>query len=104
MVIIHNGSFENEYEIFSHMHGDERNIMIFEVSNYAKYEDIPLGRFNVDWNNFDTAMNYTYRDRYRWIRRDNFNDFHRAIQYMLLSFYFNEYCTPHHYTLAFEAS
>ena len=48
MVIIHNGSFKNEYEIFSHMHGDERNVMIFEATNYAHYEDISLGRFNVD--------------------------------------------------------
>ena len=95
---------KKEYEIFSHMHGDERKVMIFEATNYAHYEDIPLGRFNVDWNHFDTAIDFTYRNRYKWIRTENFNDFHRAMQYMLLSFYFNGYCTPRLYDLAFEVT
>ena len=65
MAIIHNGRFDKEHEIFSHMHGDEINVKIFEVSNYARHEDIPLGRFNVEWNNFDTAMDLKYINKYR---------------------------------------
>ena len=102
MVIIHSGVFETEYEIFSHMNADEINVRIFEVSNYPRYEDIPFGRFNVEWNNFDDAMDFKYMNRYRWITKHDFNDFHRAMQYILLSFYFTDRCMPRPYTLMVE--
>ena len=94
MAIIHNGRYNGESTIFAHMNGVDENIQIFEVTNYDRHEDIPLGRFNVEWNNFGAAMDLRVALGYKLVDRDNYNDFHRGMQYMLLSFYINPQTIP----------
>ena len=66
--------------------------MIYEATNYQQYSDIPLGRFNVDWDDFNTVHVLPQRVNFHMVREDRFTDFHRALQYMLLSFYYNDNC------------
>ena len=90
MVIIHNGRYESELEVIlhmAHMDGDHENIKIYEAKNYDSYDDIPLGRFNVDWNDFTLAMQDDCRYDYSELPTILFTHFHRHLQYMLLSFY-----------------
>ena len=63
---------------------------VYEATNYRDYSDIPIGRFNVDWDNFNTVLNLPQRVNYRWTIE--LSDFHRTLQYMLISFYFNQNC------------
>ena len=36
--------------------GDTPNVMVFEAHNYGNYNNISLGNFNIDWNNFAMIM------------------------------------------------
>ena len=99
MIIIYNDQFlARELGEIIKMQTDDNpwhGVMVYEATNYQQYSDIPIGRFNVDWNNFNTALVLPQRVNYRLVREDRFTDFHRALQYMLISFYFNENCAAY---------
>lgn len=93
MVVIHNGVYNSELEVILHMSymdGDLDNIKIFEASTYETDTEIPIGRFNVDWNDFTQAMQDHEKRRYLSYGREYFPQLYRKIQYMLLSFYIRE--------------
>ena len=92
LTIIHNGRY-SELELFSHMFalpGDPVNFYMFEATNYTnirEYNKIHLCKFNITWNNFELVTPREHRNRFQFINRCY--DFHRSLQYMLLSFYIN---------------
>ena len=90
MAIFHNGRFNNELEVIKHLSplpGDPAHIRVYESTNYDNYNEIPLVKFNIEWNEFFIPTEPRHRDRYRLLGRNNFTPFHRALQYILLSFY-----------------
>ena len=97
MIVIHNGRLGSELETILHMSplpGDAPNIMVFEAHNYGNYNNIPWGNFNIDWNNFAMVMDVDWRDDFHQITANGFTDFHRGVQYMLLSLYHTDACQP----------
>lgn len=97
LVIVHNGVW-NEVELFTHLSGqpgDSPNFMLYEITNYfitanpteRDYARIPMGRWNIAFNDHTAAMQDLRIFRYHPIMYNKFTDFHRSLQYMLLSFY-----------------
>ena len=97
MVIVHRIlQYQHELSLIINMHNEDDygdDVRVYEATNYQDYSDIPIGRFNVDWDNFNTVLNLPQRVNYRQI--NELSDFHRALQYMLLSFYFNQNCAAY---------
>lgn len=90
LVIIHNGRF-SELELFEHLSDppdfDNVNFVIFQLTNYDSMADVPLGRFNVAWNDFTLALQHERRDEYMQIVDFPVFKIHARIQGMLLDFY-----------------
>ena len=92
LVVISNGVY-TELEVILHMSsldGDPDNVKMYEAYNYDIYNDVPLGRLNVSWNDFTQAIQPDNPTDYQTLWDVFRSDVHKSMQYMLLSFYLRE--------------
>ena len=86
--IVCDGAY-SEIDTITHMHklpGDPPHVRVFEAMSYADYDDIPIGRFNIGWNDMERVIRGG--DDYIEITNANYNWFHQALMMIILSFFF----------------
>lgn len=95
-VYIHNGQYLNELDFITHLSplpGDPPNFVHYQLTNQSPnydYAEVLLTRFNVQWNEWDTAMQRDKQGDYMRIDPDDFSGHFRRLQYMLLSYYLDD--------------
>ena len=90
LVIIHNGRYDNELDVITHMSplpSDPNNLMIYAATNYDSTNDMQWCKFNISWNNFNLIDAEIFRTGFRQCYISDFSALHRAIQYMMLCYY-----------------
>ena len=61
--------------------------MVYEFTNYDSPNDMKWVKFNIAWNNFPLIIQDVFAGQFRLCHREDFSALHRAIQYIILSYY-----------------